>query len=36
MNQLEHSLGRAVIAANGGYFDESKILFFSMYKLFML
>ncbi len=25
MNQLEHSLGRAVIAANGGYFDESKI-----------
>ncbi len=24
MNQLEHNLGRAVIAANGGYFDESK------------
>ncbi len=23
MNQLEHNLGRAVIAANGGYFDES-------------
>ncbi len=26
-------LCRAVIAANGGYFDESKILVFSMYKL---
>ncbi len=28
-------LCRAVIAANGGYFDESEILVFSMYKLFM-
>ncbi len=28
-------LCRAVIAGNGGYFDESKIEVFSMYKLFM-
>ncbi len=27
MNQLEHSLCRAVIAANGGYFDESNFFF---------